>query len=246
MRLLFLDIETAPNLAYVWGLWKQNINLDALVEPGYTMCWAAKWRGERKVYFDSLHQSAERAMIKGIHGLINEADAVVHYNGKKFDMPTLNKEFLKLGLKPPAPYKEIDLLPVARKQFRFPSNKLDYLARVLGVGQKVKHIGYELWTRCMSGDEKAWRMMERYNRGDVTLLEKVYDELLPWIPSHPNAALYSDDDRPVCRNCGSANVQRRGTETTATRVYARFQCRNCGKWLRGTNSIKPPEKQVLV
>jgi hypothetical protein len=31
---------------------------------------------------------------------------VVHYNGKKFDMPTLNKEFIKAGMSP-VEYEEV-------------------------------------------------------------------------------------------------------------------------------------------
>lgn len=76
-------------------------------------------------------------MLKQIHALLNEADAVVHYNGAKFDIPTLNKEFILHGLPPPAPYKQIDLLRTARSQFKFPSNKLDYIAQALDLGKRL-------------------------------------------------------------------------------------------------------------
>ena len=42
-------------------------------------------------------------MLKRIYDLIDEADVVVHYNGKSFDMPTLSKEFIGQGWSPPAP-----------------------------------------------------------------------------------------------------------------------------------------------
>ena len=244
--MLLVDIETAPNLAYVWGMWQQNVSLDALVEPGYTLCWAAKWLGEKKVFFSSIHNTSEKKMIKEVWGLVNEADAVIHFNGRKFDMPTLNKEFLLYGFGPPAPYKEIDLLPVCRKQFRFPSNKLDYVARALGVTEKVKHMGYTLWTKCMAGDDKAWKQMEKYNRGDVKTLEEVYDKLLAWIPSHPNHGLYVDSEKPVCVNCGSDHIQKRGTEKAQAHIYPRFKCINCGKWMRGRSNVTPKGKEILA
>ena len=234
MKKLLLDIETAPNRVYSWGLWDQNISTNQIEEPGYTLCWAAKFLGERGLRFASLQSSSMKAMIIGIHSLLNEADAVVHYNGTKFDIPTLNKEFILLGLDPPSNYKEIDLLKVARARFKFQSNKLDFVAQALGVGAKVKHKGMELWKGCMANDEKCWRQMEKYNKQDVLLLEKVYRRMLPWIKNHPNYGLYTDSDRPVCRNCGGKHVIKKGIEYTAVGKYHRYKCRECGTHLRGS------------
>jgi DNA polymerase III epsilon subunit-like protein len=173
-------------------------------------------------------------MIKTIHSLLEEADAVVHYNGTKFDIPTLNKEFILLGLDPPSSYKEIDLLRVARARFKFQSNKLDYVAQALGIGGKVKHKGMDLWKGCMENDEACWKHMEKYNKQDVVLLEKVYKRMLPWIKNHPNYGLYMDTDRPVCRNCGKSRVIKKGTEYTTVGKYQRYKCQNCGTHLRGS------------
>ncbi len=109
MKILLLDIETSPNTAHVWGLWQQNVSINQLMESSYVLCYAAKWLDNEEVLFDSVHQSKPKKMLKGIHGLLNEADAVVHYNGTKFDIPTLNKEFLLHSYNPPSPYKQIDL-----------------------------------------------------------------------------------------------------------------------------------------
>lgn len=232
LRILHLDLETAPNLAHVWSLWKQDVSLSQLQAPGYVLCWAAKWDGEREVMFSSVHQSSPKAMLAAAHALLAEADVVVTYNGLTFDIPTLNAEFAQHGMAPPAPYRQVDLYQVVRRQFRFPSYKLAYVAQALGVGSKVKHEGHLLWTRCMAGDDAAWRRMERYNRGDVRLQERVYRRILPWVPNHPNHALYAAGDRPVCPNCGGTRLQRRGTAITAVQRYARFQCVSCGAWCR--------------
>lgn len=244
MRILLLDIETAPNIAYVWGLFKENIPLQRLVSSGYVLCWAAKWLGEDEVFFDSVHKSREKTMLKRIHKLLSEADAVVHYNGSSFDIPTLNKEFLLHGLAPPASYKQIDLLLTARKQFRFTSNKLDYVANVLGVGKKFKHAGFELWVQCMNGDEAAWAEMETYNKQDVYLLEKVYEIFLPWIKGHPNVGLYEGSEEHVCPNCGGNHLTKRGFSFTATNQYQRYQCNDCGTWSRSRKNIKTDVKLV--
>lgn len=245
MKILHLDIETAPNRVYCWGLWDQNIGLNQIEEVGYTICWSAKWDGERKIHFSSLQNQTKENMIEKIHSLLEEADAVVHYNGTKFDIPTLNREFIVLGLDPPSPYKEIDLLRVARSRFKFPSNKLDFVAQALGLGSKKKHMGMSLWKGCMSNDVASWKTMEAYNKQDVRLLERVYKKMLPWIKTHPNYGLYVDTDRPVCKNCGSGKVIKKGTEYTQVGKYQRYKCGNCGTPMRGAtllNSIEERKK----
>lgn len=243
MKILLLDIETAPNLVHVWGLWQQNVAINQIIDSGYVLCWAAKWYGEDEVFFDSVSKSRPKSMIARIHKLIDKADAVVHYNGSKFDMPTLNKEFLLHGLNPPAPYKQIDLLLTARSKFKFPSNKLDYIAKSLGLGQKVKHIGHELWIKCMAKDKEAWVMMEEYNKQDVLLLEKVYDKLKGWVRNHPNHGVH--EGIVCCPNCASENYQRRGWAYTQSYKYKRYQCTACGTWFRDVRN-NPYDEPVRV
>lgn len=248
MKILHIDIETAPNKVYTWGLWNQNIAINQIVEPGYTLCWAAKWHGKKEIMFNSIYESSEKEMLEEVHDLLGKADAVTHYNGRKFDIPTLNKEFILNDMPVPDPYHQIDLLHVAKKQFKFPSNKLDYISQALGLGSKTKHMGMDLWKECMAGNDKAWKIMKKYNKQDVILLEKLYDRLLPWIKTHPNHALYSDSNRPVCPNCGSEHVVKKGVETTLTMSYQRYRCGDCGTPLRGRTNIlnKYKKKNILT
>lgn len=246
MKILGIDIETAPNTAHIWGLFNQNIGINQIQQTGRVMCWAAKWYGQRPVEFRSENEDVEdahRQMIVRAHELLDEADAVLSYNGKRFDMPTLNREFLKYGMPPPSPYHHIDLLLVAKKQFRFVSNKMDNLARELGIRGKVRHQGHEMWTRCMAGDQKAWSVMERYNKQDVRMMEQLYNAMLPWIVTHPNYGMYTDSTRPVCTNCGSHKLQSRGHARTRTQKYRRYQCSDCGTWNRERLNCLPPEKR---
>ena len=246
MKLLFLDIETAPHTVFAWGLYDQDIHISQIVSPGYTLCWAAKWYGEKQVHFDSVHRSSPKAMLKRIHALLDEADAVCHFNGKKFDVPTLNGGFLQHGLTPPSPTKQIDLLLTCRKQFRLASNKLEFVCQTLGIGGKVEHKGMDLWRGCMDGDAESWRVMEAYNKQDVRLLEPLYERLRPWIVGHPNMALFVDSEKPVCPNCGSSRMQSRGVSPAATQVYRRYQCRECGKWARGRDTVLAKERRGSV
>lgn len=243
MNILLLDIETAPNLAYVWGLFKQNIAINQIANSSYILCWSAKWYGKPKIFFDSIHQSEHSSMLQRIHTMMSRADAIVHYNGTKFDVPTLNKEFIKYEFKPPAPSHQVDLLHVVKKMCRFDSNKLDYVSKYLGIGEKVRHEGHELWVKCMEKDPKAWKRMKEYNLHDVVLLEKLYKKLIPWIDTHPSHAAF--EDHPCCPNCGGERYTQQGWRVTRTMKYPRFQCQDCGFWFRNNKSVSQKGERFI-
>jgi DNA polymerase elongation subunit (family B) len=234
-KILSLDIETSPVVAHAWGLFKQNIAINQIIERPRTICFGAKFMDERKVHWFSEHDHGVDAMTRAAHALLDEADIVMHYNGDRFDLPRLNTEFVLSGLTPPAPYKSIDLLKVVRRNFNFPSNKLAYIAQQLGLSGKIKHEGHELWIKCLAGDPKAWAQMRRYNVQDVKLLEELYEILRPWISGHPNLGLFTDE--VVCPNCASEDLQRRGFAYTQLGKYQRLRCKACGTWTRGTGRL---------
>ena len=180
MKILLLDIETTPMQVYAWGLWDQNISIDQIIKSSEMLCFGARWLGEKKVVFKSVHHDGKQAMLEELHKLMNEADLLVGWNSAAFDHKHINREFLENGMQPPAPVKDLDLMSITKANFLFPSNKLDYVAQKLGVGAKVKHSGFSLWIKCMEGDEKAWAEMKKYQIQDVNLLVDLYDKLLPW------------------------------------------------------------------
>jgi hypothetical protein len=246
MKILMLDIETSPNTAHIWGLFDQNVGINQLLESSYVLCWAAKWLGEDTIYWRRSYGKGGRFrkdMLRAIHKMLDQADAIVHYNGTRFDIPTLNKEFLLHDMIRPSPSKEIDLLRIARNQFKFTSNKLDYVVQALKLGAKVKHRGHELWLGCMNNDQGCWKEMESYNKHDVMILEKLYYKLLPWIKTHANYSAHHPGK--VCPNCGSSRYQRRGYAISQAGQYPRFQCQECGSWYRGAKLASPRGERMV-
>jgi DNA polymerase elongation subunit (family B) len=243
-KILVIDIETCPHQSFTWGLWNQNISLNQLIEVSTILCWAAKWVGHKQIYFSSIMEDSHKNMIKKAHALIDEADAVITYNGKKFDMPTLNREFLLQKLLPPSPYKDIDLIQTARSKFNFASNKLDHIAQELGIGMKVSHEGMPLWTECMARNPKAWKIMKKYNCQDVKLTEDVYHRLKGWIVTQFNHNMVSKDN--VCPACGGYHLQRRGYSVVGANKYQRWQCQDCGKWSKTNKSDKNQNKETIL
>lgn len=244
MKTLFLDLETSPNLAHVWGLWGQNISIDKLVSTTEVICFGARWHGSKTVVFRSVHHHGKKEMLDELHRLTDEADVIIGWNSQDFDSKHIRREFLENGYLPPSPWKDLDLMRVVKAQFRMPSNKLDYVAQKLGVGAKVKHSGFQLWLDCMAGKKKAWSEMKTYQIQDVNLLVDLYEILKPWIKNGPNYALHNSLESG-CRNCGSSKLERRGFARTASATYQRYQCKACGSWQRDSKSLDTTEMRAI-
>ena len=232
MKILFLDLETSPNLAHVWGLWQQNVAITQLEKSTEVICFGARWLGSDKVIFKSQHHHGKDKMLDELHKIMNEADVLIGWNSAAFDSKHIKREFIENGYLPPSPWKELDLMRVVKGQFKFPSNKLDYVAQTLGVGAKVKHSGFQLWLDCMAGDKKAWAEMKEYQIQDVNLLVDLYEILLPWINNHPHVAA-SNGEPQGCRNCGQTNIIKSGKRVTASGTYQRYVCQSCGSFMSG-------------
>lgn len=242
-KLGFYDIEMSPAVVHSWGLFEQNHSINQVMADPYMLSFAWRWYGSKKVEFYSVHKDGREGMVKQLHRLMDEADAVSGWNSIGFDTKHANREFLEFGLTPPSPFKEIDLMMVFRSSFRLLSNKLDYVAQLLGIGKKKSTGGHELWVACMAGDEKAWRTMRSYNIQDVNLLVEIYEKGLPWIKNHPNINLYENSNG--CPACGSENFQKRGLAPTGVALYQRYQCQDCGKWFKSGKIVQKSDYRQL-
>jgi DNA polymerase elongation subunit (family B) len=247
-RVLLFDIETAPIIAHVWSIWEQNVGLNMIKKDWHVLSWAAKWLGTTKIMYQDQRKAKviedDSLILKGIWELLEEADVVITQNGKKFDVKKLNARFIYHGFKPPAPFKHIDTLVLAKKHFAFTSNKLEYLAKTLKAKtQKMSRRefdGFDLWKECLAGNKKAWAEMEKYNKADVLALEEVYKKLIPW-DSSINFNLYNDDPVNVCK-CGSTKFHKRGFFYTSTGKYQRMTCVKCGAHTRENTNLLTKEK----
>lgn len=240
-KILTLDIETTPMGAWVFDIWGQNISVPQFRERTRVMGFGYKWHHERVTHapFEWDPALGHEGMIGVAWDVLDKADIVVHFNGKRFDIPHLYREFDQYKLGFPSPFKEVDLLHVARRRRKFVSNKLQNIAEELGIGQKMKHEGFELWTKCMDGDPAAQKHMVRYCKQDVLLEERLFVRWAPEVRGvHYN--LYTlDPERDRCSNpiCGSENIHYRGYALTDLSKYPRFQCQDCGKWGRSKRAV---------
>lgn len=229
-RILVLDLEWAPALAYVWRFWDENISPDQLIDHGGMLCFCAHWHGEKEYMFWSQWEHGREGMAKAALELLEQADAVVTFNGDKYDLPKINGEILLAGLPPPPKVASIDLLKAVKK-FGFNMNRLAYIGPLLKVGGKTKHQGFLLWKDVLAGDEKARAKMTKYCIQDVRMTDRLYKKIRPFITTHPQLR-----DGEECPACTSSKTQKRGSRVTRFFRIQRNQCQSCGHWFETTRS----------
>lgn len=253
-KVLIFDIETAPILAHVWGLWDNNVALNQIVSDWHVLSWSAKWLGDdpSKVMYQDQRGAKniedDKSLLQGIWDLLNEADVVITQNGKSFDQKKLNARFIMNGFQPPGSYKHIDTKVIASKHFGFTSNKLEYMTDKLNVTyKKLKHNkfpGHEMWTQCLKGNLEAWKEMEVYNKHDVLALEELYNKLIPWDNSI-NFNLYHDQTDHVCK-CGSTDFSKNGFYYTSSGKFQKHKCKKCGAEHRDKENLFSKEKKASL
>lgn len=214
----------------MWRLYDENISLDQLVEPGGIICVGAKWVGEPDLLFDADWTCGHKTMLKRVHSEISKCDAILTYNGDNFDIPKLNGEFVLHGLGPIPPITSIDLYKSVKSTLKYDSGKLAFISPHLGVGEKIKHEGFKLWTGVMDGDKTCQKRMEEYCLQDVKLLEQLYGRLKPYIKNHPKMV---DTAGYECGACGGKRVIGQGFRRTKSFKIQRLQCKECGSWFDG-------------
>lgn len=253
-RILFVDIETAPTRGWVWRAYEDN--LLKTDHDWYMLSFAYKWAHEDDFHCRALpdypeyfkkNRECDKELINDLWKLFNEADIIIGHNGDQFDIKKSNARFIIHNLEPPSAFKTVDTLKVARRHFKFNSNKLNDLGTYLGVGVKLPHTGSHLWFSCMENtDPDSWKLMKQYNVQDVRLLEKVYYRIRPWITNHPNIHLYNEEHGNACPKCGSFDVIKKGFTYTLKTKRQQFQCRGCHGWFTGGPPIKKPDPVLAL
>ncbi len=254
-KILLLDIETAPIVAWVWGIWEQNVGLNQIQKDWHLLSWAAKWLGDppsKIMYMDQRkapNVEDDKKLLKGIWKLMDEADVIVWQNGNQFDRKKLNARFILNGMQPPSSYKMVDTMLIAKAKFGFTSNKLEYMSNKLCVKYKKliggrKFEGFEMWKACLAGDLRAWKEMEKYNKYDVLSLEELYTKLAPW-DKNVNYNVYHDSAERIC-SCGSKKFKPNGFTYSSLGKYQRHKCAKCGAEFKDRRNLLSKVKRASI
>lgn len=255
-NVLILDIERSPGRARVkhrglviegdfWDLsgWKHTIgyriNPADVIEWPRTICAAWNFYGRERVNFAAeWGKGGSEAMLRRIWDAYNKAQIVVGHNIDGFDTKKLKAEWLGIGLAPPSPFKSVDTLKVARREFGYESNTLDSLCQRLGITAKTDRYEVAVARAACAGDRAAQARIKGYNCGDIAATVGLYDVLRPWHPSHPHSIIGTIDDRPTCNACWGDDLEPNGFTLANLILYRLFKCRGCGANVKGARHAR--------
>ena len=251
MKILAYDVENLPMITNTWGLFGQNINHKNIIEHASIISVAWGFVGETKINLTSIadcKSRLERNIYDDYHPVAqfhkvlnsNEEFVLLAHNGDQFDTKKLNTAFLRHNLPPVNPRQSIDTLKEARRLFRIDSNRLDYIARFLGVGEKMDTGGQDLWNNILqwkypeygTKPNKALALsaltyMGKYNKHDIVILKRVFEKMRNRIKI-PNALLYSPQAGSLrCPDCLGAKFVTKGFRYTGISKIPRYRCLSC-------------------
>lgn len=240
-KMLVWDIETSSidilHRQYDLTVNTKRFNPNEIVRDWNILGAAWKLIGHDKVScvsVSSKNPTNDLEVVKIVHSVLMEVDILIGHNSDAFDLKKFNARAIYHGL-PPIPQKQqIDTLKEARKQFKFTSNKLSYLADFLGIYAKDDSPD---WNKILLGDAEELAEMRSYNKKDVIVTEQLYFKLLSWMKTHPNVSVYTPikdiEGKKVgsCHKCNSTNTKQAGKRYTKTRSIQRYKCNDCGSYL---------------
>lgn len=239
-NILFLDIETTPNIVASWATGKVIVSPASVIKERRIICICWKWLGKNKV--ESLtftDDQNDKEMLEKFIEVYEQADMVVGHNSNVFDIPWIRARLLYHGLPPLPKVRFYDTKKEAQRAFYLNSNRLDYIAKYIGSEGK-QSVGYGLWLDILiNNSKKALRTMVKYCKQDVLELEKVFRAIYPHTDNTFNIAVFNEDDS-ICPKCGGELIKKGFAYATSSKKQ-RYKCLSCGHSpTGGKNLISKP------
>jgi DNA polymerase elongation subunit (family B) len=231
-RRLYFDIEVSANIGLFWQSgYKLQIGTENIIKERAVICICYKWEDDNDVYYLQWDKKqCDKKLLQDFINVANTADELVGHNGDKFDLSWIRTRCLFHNIQMFPSYNTIDTLKVARSKFRFNSNRLDYIGKFLGLGQK-NYTNFDLWKDIMlKNDKTAMNTMIDYCIQDVVLLEKVHKALNNHIPAKTHYGVIFGQDKGSCPECGSDDLIINNRRVTASGIKKiQFICKTCNK-----------------
>lgn len=231
------------------------------------LCAAWKWhdptRITKKTEFVSLWDDPnfytvpkldDEKIVRALHAEMSKATHIVAHYGKRFDIPFMNTKFWLLGLPmiTTPEYRFQDTCEIAWKKLLLSSNRLGNIANIKNTLQKGRSAlserynwklekdkaGFGVWNRITHDRNKEdTKIMERYNRNDVLVLENIYVDFKPLFNDSGYASYAKTKEKAIytCNSCGNFPMQKHSTRPMpgGGGRYHRLYCTVCGATKKG-------------
>lgn len=233
-RIVSFDLEVSPALGYFYPpTWETGILKTVHRQKLMSFAWQVV--GEKKITAMNLSQMPnykknpqdDKLLVMELHKVMSNADILLGQNSDQFDVRMARYFFLLNGLEPLAPTKYLDTKKIAKRYFKFLNNTLDNLGEEMGYGGKTQITYKDLWVAAfLEGDQKSWKLMDKYCKNDVDQTTKIYLKMRPFMNQHPSLSRISGEESS-CPRCGGYDFRIKAYRTTNTSRYHQYQCNEC-------------------
>lgn len=233
---LFFDIETSPNIGFFWDSSRKIfLHSDNILFERKIICISWKWSYSKKVYHATWDKDKDdKKMLETFVKCLWEADEVIAHNGDRFDLPWIRTRCLIHGIECPVIVTSTDTYKKAKYYFKLNSNKLSYIADLLGCSRKG-NTEYQWWKDLMwkpySETEDIMKAMVEYCDQDILVLEEVFEKLKNYIDNTTHYGVLNGQDKWTCPECSSKKVRIKTTRVTKAGTQKKqMNCKKCGKY----------------
>lgn len=238
-KILLYDIETLPNKGYFFQCSDRRgnyINPEFITQERSIISIAYKWYKDGDTSevvsvadFPTTFEKDpfnDKQVLESFAPVLAEADYIVGHYSDKFDNKYIQARALINGLPPLNIPIEVDTCKLLKKHFLLNANKLGYVGKLLGLGDK-NPMGWGDWVGCAEGNIESVIKMAEYNKQDVLLLEAVFEKILPHVKSKIN--MHAGSETVGCSACGGEHLNKYGRKIGAgAKIYQKYQCQSCG------------------
>ena len=232
-KILYIDIETSPNIMMVWSTGKQFVGHTQIIEERKIICVSYKWGGSDKVY--NLHwglkKQCDKSLLKNIIPVLNKADLIVGQNHERFDIKWINTRIAYHNLTPinVKTLTTLDTMKLAKANFYLNSNSMAYMSDFLGVEQKMDGGGWGRVKRILlDKDKDALDEHIDYCNGDIKTTEELFNRMRPYVDLTKSIGVIENGDRDTCPSCGGSDINKTGNYYyTKISKYNKYQCGDC-------------------
>lgn len=239
VKVLFLDLETMPNIGAFWHSgYELSIVPEAIIQERFILSAQWSWNNEKKVHgvLANIKKRDDSNVIKKLTEAIEKADLVVGHNVRKFDLRWLAGRALLLGMKPTRSkfVKHLDTVILSKQAFYLNSYKLDYLCKKLGIKGKVK-TSFSDWMAILDVDNNPSLAKARaeyllkYGKNDINMTRKLLFKILPHVKLTKKTEMMLYGKAVHCPDCQSLKTHSHGHRANVSGiVYHRYLCAECG------------------
>lgn len=241
--IIFWDLEASLMSALTFGIWDTSIPASRITKHSHILSNSYAFNdGEVqgiRLTPEQVRDGDDLDVVIDTIRAIEKADLMVTFNGNRYDKKLLNTRALFHNLPPIRYPAHCDLMQLAKREFKFPSNSMENISIYLGQEGKLATSGSRLWERCFNWQDyeecdKALDEMLTYGKRDIIPTRELYKRFMGWSKNSPNLGLITkeingentkDNHILMCPHCGSEDVDKIGSKAyTSVSSFDLYRC----------------------